>query len=77
MPGDADLIFCNGTIFDGHETLPAGTAVRVRAQGIVAAEPDADARAAAGPSTEIVDLAGGTLPPGFIARAHASGFRGR
>ena len=66
MPGDADLIFCNGTIFDGHEFLPAGTAVRVRAASIVAAEPDADARAAAGPGTEIVDLAGGTLLPGFI-----------
>jgi predicted amidohydrolase YtcJ len=66
VPGDADLIFCNGTIFDGHEFLPAGTAVRVRAASIVAAEPDADARAAAGPGTEIVDLAGGTLLPGFI-----------
>ena len=66
MPGDADLTFCNGTIFDGHEFLPVGTAVRVRAGSIVAVQPDADARAAVGPGTEIVDLAGGTLLPGFI-----------
>ena len=66
MPGDAELLFCHGTVFDGHQFLPSGSAVRVRAGSIVAAEPDADARAAAGPGTVIVDLAGGTLLPGFI-----------
>ena len=49
------LIFRNGAIFDGHEFLPAGTAVRVRA-GEHRRGRQAGARtpwAAAGPGTEI------------------------
>ena len=66
MPGDADLIFCNGTIFDGHEFLPAGTAVRVRAGEHRRGRAGRGRPGRRRPGTEIVDLAGGTLLPGFI-----------
>ena len=66
MPADSELLFGNGTVFDGYRFLPEGTAVRVRGGQITAV----DAAAAAGRAT-VVDLAGGTLLPGFIdAHAH-------
>jgi len=63
----ADIVFRNGSVFDGRRFLPAGTCVRVRDGRI--------AEAGTGPgrpgSAEPVDLAGGTLLPGFIdAHAH-------
>jgi predicted amidohydrolase YtcJ len=62
----SDLLFSNGTVFDGSRFLPAGTSVRVRGGAIV--EVGADLAA---DSAEVVDLAGGTLLPGFIdAHAH-------
>jgi predicted amidohydrolase YtcJ len=57
----AELVFHNGTVFDGRRFLPAGTAVRVRA-GKIAAVRSAQPADGATP----VDLAGGTLLPGFI-----------
>ena len=61
-----DLVFCHGKVFDGCRFLPSGTCVRVRGgriTGVGPAEP-------LGPASE-VDLAGGTLLPGFIdAHAH-------
>jgi predicted amidohydrolase YtcJ len=59
----AELLFCNGTIFDGRRFLPEGTVVRAAAGRITAVE--RRATAAAGPAT-VVDLNGGTLLPGFI-----------
>jgi predicted amidohydrolase YtcJ len=56
-----DLIFANGAIFDGQRFLPAGAAVRVRAGRIAAV----NSYAPQGPAN-VVDLAGGTLLPGFI-----------
>jgi predicted amidohydrolase YtcJ len=56
-----DLSFHNGAVFDGHRFLEPATAVLVRAGRIVqvgSGAPPADA--------EPVDLAGGTLVPGFI-----------
>jgi len=32
---DAELLFCHGTVFDGHRFLPSGSAVRVRSGRIV------------------------------------------
>ena len=62
MPADAEFLFCHGTVFDGRRFLPAGSAVRIRSGRVVAVEgPDAKAAAAT-----VVDLAGGTLLPGFI-----------
>jgi predicted amidohydrolase YtcJ len=60
------LVFHNGTVFDGVRFLPGGTHVRVH-DGKIAAVGTASAL---GPG-ELVDLAGGTLLPGFIdAHAH-------
>ena len=36
MPADSELLFCNGTVFDGYRFLPEGTAVRVRGGQITA-----------------------------------------
>jgi predicted amidohydrolase YtcJ len=55
------LLFCNGAVFDGHRFLPAGTSVRVRAGRIT----DVGSGLLAG-RADVVDLAGGTLLPGFI-----------
>jgi predicted amidohydrolase YtcJ len=61
-----ELLFRNGTVFDGTHFLPAGTCVRVRAGRILEVGPAASTGAA-----EPVDLGGGTLLPGFIdAHAH-------
>jgi predicted amidohydrolase YtcJ len=60
------LVFHHGTVFDGVRFLPRGTHVRVHDGKIAAVGP----ASALGPG-ELVDLAGGTLLPGFIdAHAH-------
>jgi predicted amidohydrolase YtcJ len=61
-----EVLFRGGTVFDGTRFLPAGTCVRVR-NGKIAEV----GQAAVAGATEVVDLAGGTLLPGFIdAHAH-------
>ncbi len=61
-----DLLFCHGSVFDGRRFLPPGTCVRVSGGRISAVEPASPAG-----SASVVDLAGGTLLPGFIdAHAH-------
>jgi predicted amidohydrolase YtcJ len=80
VSADAELLFCNGTIFDGYRFLPQGSAVRVRGGRITGLEAEpgqpggraGDGRVAsistaspAGRAT-IIDLGGGTLLPGFI-----------
>jgi predicted amidohydrolase YtcJ len=55
------LYFHNGTVFDGHRFSDPGTTVRVDAGRIAAVGTDAPPTDA-----EPVDLAGGTLVPGFI-----------
>jgi predicted amidohydrolase YtcJ len=61
-----EILFHNGAVFDGTRFLPAGARVRIRAGRIVEAGLAVSAGAA-----EPVDLAGGTLLPGFIdAHAH-------
>jgi len=57
---DDELLFRNGTIFDGSRFLPAGTTVQVRQGKISQVGPPGPARGAAS-----VDLDGGTLLPGF------------
>jgi predicted amidohydrolase YtcJ len=64
--GRDEILFRNGSVFDGTRFLPAGTCVRVRGGQITDVGPE-------GPpgSAEPVDLEGGTLLPGFIdAHAH-------
>jgi len=63
----AEFMFHNGSVFDGSRFLPAGTSVRVRGERIAQVGTDPGPLGPAEP----VDLAGGTLLPGFIdAHAH-------
>jgi predicted amidohydrolase YtcJ len=62
VPSDAtELLFCNGVVFDGSRFLPAGGRVRVRSGRIVEIGSGLSAGRA-----DVIDLAGGTLLPGFI-----------
>src|SRR5581483_2251866 len=58
----ADLVFVNGTVHPMDGGRPA-QAVAVRAGRITAVGSSAEVEALAGPGTEVVDLAGGTLLP--------------
>lgn len=60
----SELAFHNGSIFEGARFAPAGTVVRVSNGKISYVGPADGADALAG--AEVVDLAGGTLLPGFI-----------
>src|SRR5215471_15259328 len=61
-PTGTDIVFHNGSVFDGSRFLRAGTCVRIRNGRITHVGPR---EAVPGPA-EPVDLAGGTLLPGFI-----------
>jgi hypothetical protein len=67
-----EIIFQNGTIFDGRTFLPPGTCVRVRGGTITAVGPASEVAPGAGGGSQglagvsLVDLRGGTLLPGFI-----------
>jgi predicted amidohydrolase YtcJ len=63
-----NILFTNGSVFDGSRFLPTGTVVGVSG-GRITSVGTADAVEAGG--AEIVDLDGGTLLPGFIdSHAH-------
>ncbi|WP_346838468.1 amidohydrolase [Microbulbifer sp. SAOS-129_SWC] len=64
---DADRIYINGAVItvDAHNTVAA--ALAVRGKKIIAVGSDAQIRALAGPDTDVVDLHGRALLPGFIA----------
>ncbi len=66
MQGNSqNTFFSNGTVFDGHRFLDAGTGILVRGGRIAAVGSAPPA------SSEPVDLQGGTLVPGFIdSHAH-------
>ena len=63
MPSE-EVVFHNGTIFDGRAFLPPGTCVRVAGGRITGVGPAGAAGPLAG--AEPVDLEGGTLLPGFV-----------
>jgi predicted amidohydrolase YtcJ len=64
------LVFRNGHVFDGHRHRP-GHGAAVAAGRVVAVVPEADLDMYLVPGTEVVDLAGGLLLPGFQdAHAH-------
>ncbi|MCM2389242.1 amidohydrolase [Streptomyces albipurpureus] len=66
----ADLVLTGGPVFTGDAARSWSDAVAVRAGRIVAVGAPA-ARALTGPGTEVVDLAGRLLVPGFVdAHAH-------
>ena len=57
------LLFVGGNVFTGHGRRSRPAALAVREGRIVAVGAPAEARAAAGPGAEVVDLAGGLLTP--------------
>jgi predicted amidohydrolase YtcJ len=64
------LVFRNGHVFDGHRHRP-GYGVAVAGDRVVAVVPEADLDMYAGRRTEVIDLAGGLVLPGFQdAHAH-------
>jgi predicted amidohydrolase YtcJ len=72
VPVSEEVVFHNGTVFDGRAFLPAGSHVRA-AGGRITEVSSPGPGGAPGPlgSAEPVDLEGGTLLPGFVdAHAH-------
>lgn len=61
----ADVVFVGGSVFDGHAHRPEIGAVAVRDGRIVAVDRELD-RDLVSADTEVVDLGGGMLLPGFI-----------
>jgi predicted amidohydrolase YtcJ len=60
-----DLVLHSGAVFDGERVVPGATAVAVRGGRVVAVGSNDEVRAAAGPATDVVDLAGRLVLPGF------------
>jgi predicted amidohydrolase YtcJ len=70
----ADRIFTNGIVYTAHDSVPRAEAVAVRGGRVVFVGSSADARRYAGSNTEVIDLEGKTLVPGFVdAHYHLSG----
>lgn len=60
-----DLLYTGGPVFTGAGLPLRGVAVAVKDGRIAAIVPEADAEGLVGPDTEIVDLVGALLAPGF------------
>ena len=70
----ADLVLTNGRIYTVDDTRPMVSALAVRGGRVLFAGSDAEARALATPSTQVIDLHGATVVPGFVdAHAHLLG----
>ena len=63
--GSAGLVFVNGAVYTVDAARSWAKCVAVRAGRIVAVGTDTDVKEHIGPSTEVVDLDGGMLVPGF------------
>jgi predicted amidohydrolase YtcJ len=63
--GTADLLFVNGPVYTVDAARSWATAVAVRVGRIVAVGADDDVRGWNGPHTQVIDLAGRMLLPGF------------
>lgn len=71
MTDSADVIFTGGSIFSGGWKSSRRTGLALRSGSIQAIGSDDEIHALAGPQTDVVDLAGGLLAPGFQdAHAH-------
>ncbi len=62
---EADLVLHNGNVFTARDDGAGAQAVAIRADKIVAVGTDAQVLAHAGEDTEVIDLAGRTVIPGF------------
>ena len=71
----ADLILRGATVLTMNPRRPRAEAVAIRGDRILAVGSDGDIRALRGPSTEVLELAGRTVVPGFNdAHNHMAGF---
>lgn len=61
-----DFVFHNGCVYTVTESAPWAEAVVVTGNSITFVGDNAAARALAGPDTEVIDLAGKLLMPGFV-----------
>ncbi|MFG1425663.1 amidohydrolase [Roseixanthobacter glucoisosaccharinicivorans] len=64
--GAADFVFRNGPVYTLSGTQPWAKAVAVRGKTIIHVGDEAGAMALAGPKTQIIDLKGRLLMPGFV-----------
>ena len=72
--GQADRVFLNGRIFTADPARPFAEALAVRGQALLAIGTSAEMRKLAGRGTDVVDLRGRFVAPGFIdAHAHLVG----
>lgn len=70
----ADLVLTNGRIYTVDDTRPMVSALAVRGGRVLFVGSDAEARALVSPSTQVIDLHGATVVPGFVdAHAHLLG----
>ncbi len=73
-PGKADRVFVNGRIFTADPGRPLVEALAVRGQTLLEVGSNSAIRALAGKGTDVVDLRGRFVAPGFIdAHAHLVG----
>jgi len=63
---EADRIFVGGSVWTADLEAPFAEAVAVRGEKILAAGSESRVRALAGPATDVVELDGGFVMPGFI-----------
>ena len=64
--GSAGVVFVNGTIFTMDRSRPSAEAVAVQGDRILAVGDLKDIERLKGPDTQVVDLAGRTMLPGFV-----------
>ncbi|MEO8578876.1 MAG: amidohydrolase [Gemmatimonadales bacterium] len=70
----ADLVLTNGRIYTVDDTRPMVSALAVRGGRVLFVGSDVEARALVSPSTQVIDLHGATVVPGFVdAHAHLLG----
>ncbi|HJQ53448.1 MAG TPA: amidohydrolase [Gemmatimonadaceae bacterium] len=70
----ADLVLTNGRIYTVDNARPQVSALAVRDGRVLFVGSDAEAKALAGPATELIDLRGAAVYPGFTdAHAHLLG----
>jgi predicted amidohydrolase YtcJ len=62
----ADLVVTNGTVVTVDKAVPEAEAVAVRGDRIVAVGRSAEVRRFVGPATEVIDLDGKLVIPGFV-----------